>query len=62
MGHLITKKVSGKLNVKSDSSKTTDSSYSSLDLYKPIDEFKWKDANKRERKKHLIEAYKELAF
>jgi hypothetical protein len=58
MGHLITKVNSDKLNTKS--SKSVNSS--NLDLYKPIDEFKWKDANKKERKKHLIDAYKQLAF
>jgi hypothetical protein len=38
------------------------SSASSLELYKPISDFDWKDATKTERKKTAIDAYKEFAF
>lgn len=62
MGFLISKskKVTSvaKLSVK-NASEIVDTDFK---LYKPINEFEWKDATKKERKKVAIEAYKKFAF
>lgn len=63
MGFIIKNIVSEKSAIKSTSiklSSTRDGSH--VSLYKPISEFEWKDADKRERKDTAIEAYKKLAF
>lgn len=38
------------------------SSDDSISLYKPISEFAWKDANKRQRKELAILAYKSESY
>jgi hypothetical protein len=66
MGFLLNKnKVASvdKLSIgKSKSVTKSDFENVAIELYKPLTEFGWKDATKRERKEIAIEAYKDFAF
>ncbi|MEN9442540.1 MAG: hypothetical protein RLZ33_2617 [Bacteroidota bacterium] len=46
----------------SESNENTSKNVSKTDLYKPISEFKWKDASQAEIHQNSIKVYKKYAF
>jgi hypothetical protein len=47
--------------IKNNTTEVTDST-ATLKLYKPIEEFKWKDASKKEKKETAVNSYRSMAY
>lgn len=59
MGKLLTKKLDTK---KISEEIVTTPKNNKIELYKPIENFAWKDASRNEINKNSIRAYRDLAF